>query len=204
MPQLVIGLGNPGGEYRNTRHNVGWMVLDEIERRGRFRAERKEGPANVRMGTVEGHELVTARPKTYMNLSGRAAVHLIQRFGVSAADTVVVHDDVDLTFGRLRLRRGGSAGGQRGVDSLIRSLQTKDFIRVRVGIGRPPEGADTSDHVLDRFTRAEREQLPAIIARATEAVLAIAGAGLDRAAADFNGNPGTATPSADTGGGADD
>ena len=137
MATLIMGLGNPGGEYSHTRHNCGWMVLDELEGRAGSPGPSR-GPAKVRTGTVDGFNVVLARPTTYMNLSGRAGVHLVRVLGVPIPDVVVVHDDVDLPFGRLRLRRGGSAGGNRGVRSLIESWQTPDFIRVRVGIGRPP------------------------------------------------------------------
>src|SRR5437899_9990634 len=148
MPTLVIGLGNHGGSYAHTRHNLGWMVLDELERRGRFGKERREGPGRVTEGSVDGVELLLGRPHTYMNLSGRAAVHLTNRFNVDPADVIVVHDDLDLPTGRLRLRRGGSAGGNRGVQSLIDGWRFKDFLRVRIGIGRPPEDVDPVDYVL--------------------------------------------------------
>lgn len=190
MATVVIGLGNPGGEYRYTRHNVGWMVLDELERRGRFAASRNEGPTRVRIGTVEGYDLVTARPKTFMNLSGRAGVHLVRALGIGAEDTIVVHDDVDLPLGRLRLRRGGSAGGQKGVDSLIRAWQTREFIRVRIGVGRPAAGEDTADHVLDRFRQEERGAVDEVVQRAAVAVSAIVRLGLETAAAEFNRAPG--------------
>ncbi|MGD1053769.1 MAG: aminoacyl-tRNA hydrolase [Candidatus Dormibacteria bacterium] len=186
MATLIIGLGNPGGEYAHTRHNCGWMVLDELEGRGRFARPRREGPAKVRTGTVDGFDVVLARPTTFMNLSGRAGVHLVRVFSVPVSDVVVVHDDVDLPFGRLRLRRGGSAGGNRGVRSLIESWQTQDFIRVRVGIGRPAPGEDTVDHVLDPFTPAERELLPAILDRAADAVAAIVREGAERAMNRYN------------------
>jgi PTH1 family peptidyl-tRNA hydrolase len=186
MATLIIGLGNPGGEYAHTRHNCGWMVLDVVEGRGRFARARREGSARVRTGTVEGFDVVLARPTTFMNLSGRAGVHLVRVLGVPVSDVVVVHDDVDLPFGRLRLRRGGSAGGNRGVRSLIESWQTPDFIRVRVGIGRPAAGEDTVDHVLEPFTPAERELLPAILGRAADAVIAIVREGLSGPMNEYN------------------
>jgi PTH1 family peptidyl-tRNA hydrolase len=186
MAALVIGLGNPGGEYGRTRHNLGWMVLDELERRGRFARARREGPAKIRIGSIEGLDVITARPQTYMNLSGRAGVHLVRALGVPVDDVIVVHDDVDLPLGRIRLRRGGSAGGQKGVDSLIRSWQTKDFLRVRVGIGRPPDGWETADHVLERFDPEERERLPRIVERAADATVALIRDGLERAMAEYN------------------
>jgi PTH1 family peptidyl-tRNA hydrolase len=189
MATLVIGLGNHGGGYANTRHNVGWMALDELTKRGRFGKERREGPARVTEGSVDGFELVLARPQTYMNLSGRAAVHLVDRFGVAPADVIVVHDDLDLPLGRLRLRRNGSPGGQKGVKSLADSLRFKDFIRVRIGIGRPPEEMDPTDYVLRRFTPDEREVINQVLPRAADAVVAIVRDGLDKAASVFNAAP---------------
>ena len=186
MATLIIGLGNPGGEYAHTRHNCGWMVLDGLEGRGRFARARREGPAKVRAGSIDGFDVVLARPTTYMNLSGRAGTHLVRVLGVPTSEVVVVHDDVDLPFGRLRLRRGGSAGGNRGVRSLIESWQTPDFIRVRVGIGRPAAGEDTVDHVLDPFTLEERQRLPAILDRAADAVAAIVREGLEPAMNEYN------------------
>jgi len=189
MATLVIGLGNHGGSYAHTRHNTGWMVLDELERRGRFGKERKEGPARVAEGDVDGFDLVLARPQTYMNLSGRAGVHLIDKYSVHPADVIVVHDDLDLPLGRIRLRRNGSAGGQKGVKSLADSWRFKDFIRVRVGIDRPPEDVDPTDYVLRRFTPDERAVLEDVLPRAAEAVVAIVRDGLDKAASVFNAAP---------------
>jgi len=189
VPTLVIGLGNHGGSYAHTRHNLGWMVLDELERRGRFAKQRREGPARVSEGSVDGVDLLLGRPHTYMNLSGRAAVHLTNRFNVSPADVIVVHDELDLPLGRIRVRRGGSAGGNRGVQSLIDAWRSKDFVRVRVGIGRPPEDVDPIDHVLRRFTPAEKEVVAEAIPRAADAVLAIVRDGVDKAASIYNAVP---------------
>jgi PTH1 family peptidyl-tRNA hydrolase len=189
MAILVIGLGNHGGSYAHTRHNLGWMVLDELERRGRFGKERREGPARVSEGSVDGFDLILARPQTYMNLSGRAGVHLTGKYGISPADVIVVHDDLDLPLGRVRLRRNGSAGGQKGVQSLADSWRFKDFMRVRVGIGRPPEDVDPIDHVLRRFTPDERAVVEEVVPRAADAVVAIVRDGLDRAASVYNAVP---------------
>lgn len=186
MPQLIIGLGNRGGEYAHTRHNVGWMCLDELERRGRFGRERREGPARVREGTLEGFDVVTARPQTYMNLSGKAGAHLTDKLGVPPSDVIVVHDDADLPLGRIRVRRGGRAGGNRGVQSLIDAWRTQAFMRVRIGIGRPGEDEDLTDHVLDKFTREEREQLPVILERSADAVVAIIRDGPETAMTTYN------------------
>lgn len=189
MAALIIGLGNPGGEYRGTRHNVGWMALDELESRGRFGRQRREGPARVREGTVDGYDLVTARPQTYMNVSGRAAVHLLRRYGVPAEDLIVVHDDVDLPLGQIRLKRGGGAAGQKGVLSIADSLRTQQFMRVRIGVSRPQQRDQMVDYVLDRFTPEERDRLAVVIPRAADAVTALVRNGLDSAMTEFNRAP---------------
>lgn len=171
MPALVIGLGNKGGEYRWTRHNVGWRALDEIERRGRFAREKREGPARISQGSLEGYDLILARPQTYMNLSGRAGVHLTRKLGIKPEDVLVVHDEVDLPLGRLQLKRGGSHGGHNGVLSLINSWQTRDFLRLRMGVGRPPGEVDTADHVLDGFEPEERVAADDLVSRAADTIL---------------------------------
>ncbi|MFN2582934.1 MAG: aminoacyl-tRNA hydrolase [Candidatus Dormibacteria bacterium] len=186
MPALVIGLGNPGGEYARTRHNVGWMCLDELERRGRFGRERREGPARIREGSLEGFDVVVARPQTYMNISGRAGVHLTNKFGVPPTDVIVVHDEADLPLGRLRVRRGGRSAGHRGVQSLIDAWRTQDFVRVRIGVGHPGRDGDLVDHVLDRFDRDEGERMPAIIDRAADAVVTLIRDGVEQAMASYN------------------
>jgi PTH1 family peptidyl-tRNA hydrolase len=186
MPVLVLGLGNHGGTYAHTRHNLGWMVLDELGRRGRFGKEQREGPARVQSGSVDGFELWLARPHTYMNLSGRAAVHLTNRYNLRPAEVIVVHDDLDLPTGRLRLRAGGSAGGNRGVKSLIDAWRTQEFMRVRIGIGRPPEDVDPADYVLRRFTPEEKQVMAAVIPRAADAVVSILRDGFEKAASIYN------------------
>jgi PTH1 family peptidyl-tRNA hydrolase len=189
MASLIIGLGNPGGEYARTRHNVGWMCLGELESRGRFARERREGPARVREGDVDGFDIVTARPQTYMNVSGRAAVHLLAKYGVPPADLIVVHDEVDLPLGRLRLKRGGGAAGNKGVLSIADSLRTQDFLRVRVGVSRPAERDQMVDYVLDRFTPEERETLARVLPRAASAVMALVRDGLESAMSEYNRAP---------------
>jgi PTH1 family peptidyl-tRNA hydrolase len=189
MPALVIGLGNPGGEYARTRHNVGWMALDELESRGRFSRERREGPSRVREGTVDGYDIVVARPQTYMNVSGRAAVHLLRRYGVPPEDLIVVHDDVDLPLGRLRLKRGGGAAGQRGVLSIADSLRTQEFVRARIGVSRPVDRDQMVDYVLDRFGPEERERLAAVLPRAADAVMTVVRSGLESAMTEYNRVP---------------
>ena len=181
MTQLVIGLGNHGGGYAHTRHNLGWMVLDELERRGRFGKERREGPARVTEGTVDGYDLILGRPHTYMNLSGRAAAHLTDRFNAAPADVIVIHDDLDLEFGRVRLKIGGGEGGHNGLRSVASALSTKDFQRVRIGIGRPPGRKDPAAFVLENFNAAERAEIPTICEQAADATELLIELGLETA-----------------------
>ena len=190
MPTLIIGLGNRGGEYARTRHNVGWMCLDEMERRGRFSRERREGPSRVREGTIEGFDVVTARPQTYMNLSGRAAVHLTDKYAVSPRDVIVVHDEADFPLGKIQIRRKGSSAGHKGVQSLIDAWRTDEFVRVRIGVGRSAGEGDLVEHVLDSFTPEERELLPGIISRVADAIVAIIRDGPEAAMTTYNRAPG--------------
>lgn len=187
MATLIIGLGNPGGEYARTRHNIGWACLDELERRGKFGKERREGQARVAEGSLEGFDVVVARPQTYMNESGRAGRQLTDTFGVLPDDVIVVHDDIDLKIGRINVKRGGSSGGQKGVASLIDSWRTPNFVRVRIGVGRPGDKADVVDYVLDKFHPDEREPIEKAVRRAVDAVVMLIREGLEPTQAAFNG-----------------
>jgi peptidyl-tRNA hydrolase, PTH1 family len=181
---LVVGLGNPGREYERSRHNLGFLVADELARRRRGRISDRAAKSltgSVRLGD---RELVLAKPQTMMNLSGQAVKALRAKFNVPLDRVLIVHDDLDLPFGRLRIRRGGSSAGNHGMDSVIASLGTKDVTRFRVGIGRPP--GDGVDYVLSPFTESERAQLPEIVARVADAVEVAVEHGVDRAMTDFN------------------
>jgi peptidyl-tRNA hydrolase, PTH1 family len=181
---LVIGLGNPGREYERSRHNVGFLVVDELARRyGGQVGDRAAKSLTGRVRTGD-HELVLAKPQTWMNLSGQAAKALRAKYGAPLERTLIVHDELDLPFGRLRIRNGGSSAGNHGLDSLIESLGTKTFPRVRVGVGRPI--GDGVDYVLSPFSEPEREQLPEIIRRAADAVEYTVEQGLERAMTEFN------------------
>jgi len=185
MPQVVIGLGNPGGEYARTRHNTGWMVLDQLDKLGHFKRERKVGHSRVQSGDIEGFDLELVRPHTYMNDSGKAAAEIVRREGVDPRELIVVHDDIDMPLGQVRVRARGSAGGQRGVQSLIALLGTPNFTRVKVGVGRP-ESVDAIDYVLSPFTPEERELLPDILKRAAAAVVSLVRNGLEPTMTEFN------------------
>jgi PTH1 family peptidyl-tRNA hydrolase len=189
MPQLIIGLGNVGGEYAGTRHNVGWMCLEELERRGKFARERREGPARVRTGVLEGLDVITARPQTYMNLSGRAGVHLVAKYGIAPQDVIVVHDEADFPLGKVQVKRSGSSAGHKGVQSLIDSWRTNEFVRVRIGVGKPDGDSDLVDHVLEKFDRHERERLAPVVKRAADAVVSVMREGVDAAMTAYNRAP---------------
>jgi len=172
-PALVVGLGNPGPEYADTRHNVGFRVVELLAARaGGGRFSRHKSNADVLEGRLAGRRVVLAKPRTYMNVSGGPVAGLVRYYG---GELVVVHDDLDLGFGVVRLKQGGGEGGHNGLRSISTSLGTKDYLRVRFGIGRPPGRQDPADFVLKRFSATERKDLDFAVdlaADATEALLA--------------------------------
>ena len=182
---LVAGLGNPGREYERTRHNVGWMVADELARRhgGSFRSKFSGQVAEVRAGE---RRLALLKPETYMNESGRAVSAAARFFKVEPERLLVVHDDVDLEPGRLQARAGGGLAGHNGLRSLAQDLGTQDFERLRIGVGRPGRGdrRSVSDWVLSGF--APEDDLDGLVSRASDAVETIASQGLGAAQATFN------------------
>jgi len=181
-PWLVVGLGNPGKEYARNRHNVGFMVADLLAGRigtkfGRHRravAEVAEG----RLG-IGGPKVVLAKPLTYMNLSGGPVAALTQFYKVPIGQVVAVHDELDIPYGQLRAKCGGGEGGHNGLRSMSRSLGTKDFLRVRFGIGRPPGRQDPADYVLADFSAVERKELEFLVDRAADVVDAVVTRGLE-------------------------
>lgn len=189
-PWLVVGLGNPGPTYAGNRHNVGAMVADELagRLRGRFsnhktRAAVCEGrlaPVAGWLGQL-GPRVVLAKPASYMNESGGPVAALVRFFKVDPARLLVIHDELDIPFAAIRLKLGGGEGGHNGLRSVANSLGTKDFVRVRVGIGRPPGRQDPADFVLSNFSGAERRELPLLVADAADAVEAVITEGLERA-----------------------
>ena len=185
--KLIVGLGNPGAEYANSRHNAGFMVIERLLAgfpEGRF-TESHTAESRVFTGRYRGKNLVLQMPLTYMNVSGSAVAPLSRRLGIEAPEIVVISDDLDLEPGRLRLRQGGSDGGHNGLKSIIAGLGSSNFKRVRVGIGRPEAGT-TADYVLSGFQGEEEKTFNAAIDRAAEAVLTILGAGMSAAMNKFN------------------
>ena len=187
--KLIVGLGNPGPGYARNRHNLGFMCLNHFARSHGIRFDRKQAKARIGTGEVAGNRVVLARPQTYMNSSGQAVSLLVKKFNVSPDGLIVIHDDLDLPLGRIRLRRGGSSAGHKGMKSIIAELGSPDFVRVRAGIGRPAgemSEADVVDYVLSDFTLEEMTIVDRIIPRVTEAVLCLLTEGLTAAMNKFN------------------
>jgi len=185
---LIAGLGNPGREYRQNRHNVGFMVLDRLAARLGLSFSRLESKALLTKGEHSGRRLLLAKPQTYMNLSGQAVGALLRYYKVPLENLLVIYDDVDLPLGTLRLRPGGGSSGQKGMASIIERLGSQDFPRLRVGIGRPPGRQQAADYVLEDFTGQEVALLSEILDRAAEAVLTFTVEGLTTAMNRFNGS----------------
>ena len=193
MPEdvwLVVGLGNPGPSYAYNRHNAGFLVLDLLAERvgGRFKAHK--GRADVVEGRVAGVRAVLAKPKSYMNESGGPTVSVSRFFGVPPERIVVVHDELDLPYGAVRLKRGGGDNGHNGLRSLTAALGTKEYLRVRFGISRPPGRQDPADYVLKDFSRAEDKELPFHVDRAADAVEALLTGRLEAAQNSFHAESG--------------
>ena len=187
--KFVAGLGNPGRKYEGTRHNIGFLIIDEIARQQQILVTERLCHSLVGEWSRDGEPILLIKPQTYMNRSGEAVQCLLDRFGGSAQDIVVIHDDLDLQFGRLRIRPSGGAGGHRGIISIMESLEGNQFYRVRVGIGRPPMGSEPVDFVLEPFTQEEAEGLDPVVSRGAEAVLCLLREGLERAMEQFNRAP---------------
>ncbi|GAA3796621.1 aminoacyl-tRNA hydrolase [Cellulomonas soli] len=199
-PWLVVGLGNPGPQYAGNRHNVGQMVLDELARRtgvtfgsrvGGLLSRRPQAVvAEARLGTLAGGapgpRVVLAKPTTYMNVSGGPVVALARYFDVPPEQVVMVHDELDIPFAEVRLKIGGGEGGHNGLRDTTKALGTKDYVRVRVGVGRPPGRTDAADFVLRDFAKAELKDLPWLVDAAADAVEAVVVDGLEKAQLRFH------------------
>ena len=192
--KLIVGLGNLGQGYANNRHNVGFICLSHFARTQGIRFDKKQGKARVGTGEVAGNKVVLAKPQTYMNLSGESVSRLIKKFDINLDDLLVIHDDLDLPLGKIRIRLGGGSGGHNGVDSIINELGSQDFIRLRVGIGRPAENKGTTEpsddeiitYVLGDFTPDEKQAITQVIPRVTEAILCLLTEGLTAAMNRYN------------------
>lgn len=184
--KIIVGLGNPGQEYSATRHNVGFFVVDELARRWGAQIWRNKFDAEIAEHRSDGEQSLLVKPQTYMNLSGTAVGALVRWHKVSAEDVVVIYDDMDLAVGRLRLRTKGSSGGHRGIESLISHLGTDVFARVRVGVGRPPEGWTVNNYVLSKFSTEEAPLIKEAVERSAQAVECILAQGITKAMNTFS------------------
>ncbi len=184
--KLIVGLGNPGHEYAFTRHNLGFAVVDRLAEAAGVEISRPEAQALTATAKVAGTPVVLAKPQTYMNLSGLAVSRLLERYGLPVNDLVVVLDEVNLPLGTLRIRTRGSAGGHNGLKSVIGSLQSDDFVRVRLGIRGERVSGDLADYVLSPFREEELETVADMIGRATEAIEVLLREGPQKAMSRYN------------------
>lgn len=191
QPWLLVGLGNPGKEYARHRHNVGFMVADLLaDRVGAKFGRHRRAVAEVAEGRLGfgGPKLVLIKPLTYMNLSGGPVAALAQFYKVPPAQVVAVHDELDIPYGQLRVKCGGGEGGHNGLRSMSKSLGTKDYVRVRFGIGRPPGRQDPADFVLSDFSSVERKELEFLVDRAADVAEAVVTRGVEWAQNAYHGN----------------
>ena len=191
--KLIIGLGNPGFLYARNRHNVGFMCVSHLARTQGISFDRKQGHARTGIGNIAGKWVVLARPQTYMNASGESVSALVRKLNITPSDLIVIHDDLDLTPGKMRLRLGGGSGGHKGIDSIIARLGNKDFYRVRVGVGRPDTGETSAEkeeaviaYVLSDFTPEEKKIIDKIMPDVGEAIVCLLTEGLAASMNKFN------------------
>lgn len=186
---LIIGLGNPGKDYAKTRHNAGFMAVDYLASKHGIKITAREGLSLIGSGEISGTLVTLARPKTYMNLSGEAVNRLVRKYRTQPCSTIVIHDDLDLNPGQIRLRQGGKSAGHRGIESIINCLGTRDFVRLKIGIGRPGKGSsedDIIDYVLGELTPQETILMQSVLPRVNAAIEVLLTQGLDAAMNNYN------------------
>ncbi|GFN33757.1 aminoacyl-tRNA hydrolase [Paenibacillus xylaniclasticus] len=183
----IVGLGNPGTKYQNTRHNVGFMAIDMLAKRWGISVTQSKCKALIGEGNVGGVKVVLIKPMTFMNLSGESVRAYMDYYKVPLEDLIVIYDDLDTELGRIRLRYQGSAGGHNGIKSIIQHIGTQTFNRIRMGITRPQPGSDIADYVLDNFAKSEQEKLAAMIEQTCDAAEFALNATFEQTMAKFNG-----------------
>ena len=184
--KLIVGLGNPGRRYVNSRHNVGFQCIDHMAREWKVPLRERRKAAVLGRGSVDGHEVVLAKPRTFMNDSGAAVAYLLTRFASTPGDLLVVYDEMDLPLGRVRVRRGGSAAGHNGVQSVIDAVASQEFPRIRMGIGKASEGVTGMDHVLKPLRSEERRVIEESVEKVAQAVRCLLEEGIETAMGRFN------------------
>lgn len=187
-PYILIGLGNPGREYANTRHNFGFMLIDRIAVRLNARGMKVQSKAIVMTAQYEERKIILAKPQTFMNLSGQSVQGLVHFYKIPLEQVMILSDDLDLPFGTIRIRSAGGPGGQRGLSSILDKLGTQQVPRMRLGIGRPPGRMEPAAYVLQNFSREDAQSLSEVLDRAADAALEFVAAGLNTAMNKFNGD----------------
>ena len=183
---IVVGLGNPGPEYAGTRHNAGFWCIDLLSKRHDITMERRHRSAIIGEGEIGDMRVVLVKPRTYVNRSGAAVSYLKARYGLPTDKMLIVCDDINLAPGRLRLRRKGSAGGHNGIKSVIEAAGSQDFPRLRIGVGRPPEGRGQIEHVIGPMEPEDRETVDEAVERAADAVSCLLSEGMDETMSRYN------------------
>ncbi len=186
QPFIIFGLGNPGREYERTRHNIGFIAVDKISISWRIELSRVKYKSLTGEGNLDGKKVILAKPLTYMNRSGIAVRSFINFYKITPDRILVIHDDMDLPFGSLRIRSNGGSAGQRGMQSIISAIGTQEFARLRVGIGRPPGRMDPVDYVLKKFSKQDQEDLEFVLNAIESAAETLIKEGIDRAMTLYN------------------
>ena len=192
--RLIVGLGNPGAAYVGTRHNLGFLVCDRLAEPGPVRWRAARYRAEIWTGQIDALPVCLLKPQTFVNESGSAVQAALRTFGLDPSRLILVHDDLDLAFARIRIRPAGGSGGHNGMRSVIRTLGTDQFVRVKIGLGRPPAVVDPADYVLSRFAPAERDDANRAVERAAAAIRALLTTDLDSAMQQFNQPDGAQRP----------
>jgi len=184
---VIVGLGNPGKKYENTRHNVGFAVIDKLSKDCDIKVNKSKHSAKIGEGVIEGVKVVLAKPQTYMNLSGMSVRSLMDFYKIDPeSELIIISDDIDLPTGNLRIRKSGSAGGHNGLKSIIANVGTQGFTRIRVGVGAKVEGEDLADHVLGHFNKDDAKIIEIAAETAAEAIKTMLTDGVDKAMNKFN------------------
>jgi PTH1 family peptidyl-tRNA hydrolase len=168
--KAIVGLGNYGEKYKDTRHNIGFIAVERLASEYNIRVNKKSNFSFIGKGMIEGEDVIIAKPQTYMNRSGIAISSILSDYSLSAPDLIVIHDDIDLAVGKVKKKLGGGDAGHRGIRSTIESIATEDFYRIRIGVGRPPEGVEASDYVLSPFHKNELEDINNSIEKAIDLI----------------------------------
>lgn len=186
--KLIVGLGNPGRAYASNRHNIGFICLNHLARTHAVKLDQKKGRARIGIGKVAGKEVVLAKPQTYVNSSGESVSRLVKKFNISLDDLIIIHDDLDLPLGKIRISFSSSSGGHKGIESIISYLGSQNFIRLRVGISRPAEASEDEiiAYVLSDFSPEQKQAIAQAIPKVSEAILCLLTEGLTPAMNKYN------------------